>query len=76
MKCRNELRITCIIRQFYFLYVCLFVCFNRVSLCSPALPGSHCVLNVGLQLAVILLSQPSKSLGVCAAIPSFEFILL
>jgi hypothetical protein len=65
---------------FFFLFVCLFVFRDRVSLYSPGCPGTHCVDQAGLKL----LNPPASAsqvlgLKVCATaarpVPTFMTIV-
>jgi hypothetical protein len=48
-----------------FLFVCLFVFQDRVSLCSPGFPGTHFVDQLGLELRNLPASA-SRVLGLKA----------
>jgi hypothetical protein len=62
---------------FFFLSVCLFVCFDRVSLRSPGCPGTHSVDQAGLEFRN-LPAFASRVLGLkaCTTVVLFRFLNL
>jgi hypothetical protein len=64
----------CFVLFCFWVFVCLFVFRDRVSLCSPGYPGTHFVDQAGLELRNLPASA-SQVLGlkVCATTPGAMF---